>query len=117
MRPSQRTKYGADPEDHPASGQTNGHERSDSRYTDYGADPREGWSDRESDGPLPLLAELAPPAPFPIDALPALLCDTTLAIAEKAQVGIELAAQSVLATAALAVRGQYPRPTNNCHLA
>ncbi len=39
-----RAKYGADQEDQPRSGQTDGHERTDSRYTDHGADPREEWS-------------------------------------------------------------------------
>src|SRR4051812_5696418 len=56
-------------------------------------------SDRE--GPIPLIAELGAPAPYPVDALGPVLAPAAKAIAAKVQAPIEIAAQSVLAAAAL----------------
>src|SRR4029079_1324550 len=103
---AKQAKYGVDPEDQPGASSTdeaNG-PRSDSRYTDYGADPREEWPHAEKGSPLPLLPELPKPQPFPIEALPVVMRDAVVAIAAKVQVGDDLAAQSVLATAALALQ-------------
>ena len=51
--------------------------------------------------PIPLIAELGAPAPFPVDALGPILAPAAKAIASKVQAPIEIAAQSVLAAAAL----------------
>lgn len=57
-----------------------------------------------TEGPLPLFPPLPPAAPFPVNALGPFLAEAALAIAVKVQVPIEIAAQSVLAAAALAVQ-------------
>lgn len=54
--------------------------------------------------PLPLFPPLPPAEPYPVDALGPLLSRTTSAIARKVQVPPAMAAQSVLATAALAAQ-------------
>lgn len=55
-------------------------------------------------GPIPLVAELAPSEPYPVKALGPVLSLGALAIARKIQAPIEMAAQSVLAVAALAAQ-------------
>ena len=72
-----RATYGADPDDQANSARTNGQEGPH-------ADDR---SNHGSDGPLPLLPELPPPEPFPVNSLPPVMRDATLAIAVKVQVG------------------------------
>ena len=57
----------------------------------------------ESDGPLPLFPELPPAEPFPVHALGPLAPAVT-AISHKVQVPVAIAAQSVLAAAALAAQ-------------
>ncbi|MBR1249179.1 DUF3987 domain-containing protein [Bradyrhizobium sp. AUGA SZCCT0169] len=65
------------------------------------ANPTEGQSKRSQDGPIPLIAELGEPAPFPIDALGQDLASAAEAIASKVQTSRPIAAQSVLAAASL----------------
>ena len=55
----------------------------------------------EPEGPIPLIAELGESAPFPVDALGPILAPAAEAIASKVQAPVEIAAQSVLAAAAL----------------
>ncbi len=56
------------------------------------------------DGPIPLIPELAPSTAFPVNALGSVLAPAARAIAGKVQAPIEIAAQSVLAAASLAVQ-------------
>lgn len=56
------------------------------------------------EGPLPLFPPLPPAEPFPVDALGPTLARATSAIANKVQVPVAMAAQSVLAAAALAAQ-------------
>ena len=56
------------------------------------------------DGPLPLFPPLPPSEPFPVEALGPVLSRATTAIAHKVQVPTAMAAQSVLAAAALAAQ-------------
>jgi len=55
--------------------------------------------------PLPLKREFIPASDFPLDSLPKLLRDATVAINDKIQAPIGLCAQSVLAATNLAVQG------------
>ena len=55
-------------------------------------------------GPIPLVAELAPAEAYPVNALGPVLSRGAVAIARKIQAPIEMAAQSVLAVAALAAQ-------------
>jgi hypothetical protein len=65
------------------------------------ANPTVGQVKREPDAPIPLIAELADPAPFPVDALGPDLARAADAIASKVQAPLAIAAQSVLAAASL----------------
>ena len=56
------------------------------------------------DGPIPLYPALPPAEPFPVEALGPLLSRTAAAISSKVQVPAAIAAQSVLAVAALAAQ-------------
>jgi hypothetical protein len=56
------------------------------------------------DGPIPLIAELAPPAAYPVGALGPVLGEAAVSIARKVQCPIEISAQSVLAVASLAAQ-------------
>jgi hypothetical protein len=56
------------------------------------------------DGPIPLIPELAPAAPYPVGALGTVLGEAAVSIARKVQCPIEIAAQSVLAVASLAAQ-------------
>ena len=66
-------------------------------------------AEREKDGapepPRPLMRELPPADPFPVDALGAVLAPVARAIHDRIQAPIAICAQSVLATATLAVQG------------
>jgi hypothetical protein len=57
-----------------------------------------------TDGPLPLFPPLTTPEPFPIEALGPTLSSAATAISRKVQVPAAIAAQSVLAAAALAAQ-------------
>ena len=57
-----------------------------------------------SEGPLPLFPDLSPAEAYPIDALGPVLSHAAAAIAKKVQVPDAMAAQAVLATAALAAQ-------------
>jgi Protein of unknown function (DUF3987) len=59
------------------------------------------WEESAASGPIPLVPVLAPPTPYPVDALGPCLGPAAVAIAHKVQTPIEIAAQSVLAAAAL----------------
>ncbi len=63
-------------------------------------------ADLAAEGPRPLVRELPPGAPFPIEALPSPLVDAAKAIEEVAQAPAALCAQSVLAAAAIATQGR-----------
>ena len=58
----------------------------------------------EADSPIPLIPELAPPAPYPVGALGTVLGEAAVSIARKVQCPVEIAAQSVLAVASLAAQ-------------
>ena len=64
--------------------------------------------ERDSDGwpddPLPLMAELEPPQPFPLDALPAVLSDYGRVIHRCTQAPDAIVGNSLLAAASLAVQ-------------
>ncbi len=60
-----------------------------------------------SDRPLPLFPQLAAAAPYPVASLGPCLRQAAEAISAKVQAPIELAAQSVLGTAALAAQAHY----------
>ena len=66
-------------------------------------------AEREKDGapepPRPLMRELPPADPFPVDALGAVLAPVARAIHDRIEAPIAICAQSVLATATLAVQG------------
>jgi hypothetical protein len=62
--------------------------------------PVDGWPD----DPLPLVAELAPAAPFPMDALPPVLADYGQVILHCTQAPDALIGNSLLAAASLAVQ-------------
>ena len=69
------------------------------------ADADTASSDHHNDeSPLPLFPPLPPSEPFPIEALGPVLADAAAAIARKVQVPEAMAAQSVLAVAALAAQ-------------
>jgi hypothetical protein len=75
------------------------------------AGARQKWGAETFDGsgapaaePLPLLRELPPAAPFPVDALGTLLGNAARGIVDMIQVPDAMAAQSVLGAAALAVQ-------------
>ena len=57
-----------------------------------------------ADGPIPLFPTLPPAQPFPVNALGPVLSRAAVAIARKVQVPEAIAAQSVVAAAALAVQ-------------
>lgn len=59
---------------------------------------------KEADGPLPLTPLLAASTPYPVDALGPVLGPAAAAIANKIQLPASIAAQSVLAAAALAAQ-------------
>jgi Protein of unknown function (DUF3987) len=54
--------------------------------------------------PQPLTRELPPADPFPVDALGGILCPAAVAIQDRIRAPLAIAAQSVLATATLAVQ-------------
>ncbi len=62
---------------------------------------------QSTDRPLPLFPPLAPAAPYPVVSLGPCLRQAAEAISAKVQAPIELAAQSVLGTAALAAQAHY----------
>jgi Protein of unknown function (DUF3987) len=62
--------------------------------------PTDGWPD----DPLPLVVELAPASPFPMDALPAVLADYGRVIQRCTQAPDALVGNSLLAAASLAVQ-------------
>jgi hypothetical protein len=66
------------------------------------AESAESYAPNGREDPLPLFPPLPSPAPYPIDALGPVLSLAAAAIARKAQVPAAMAAQSVLAAAALA---------------
>lgn len=55
--------------------------------------------------PQPLVREVPPGEPFPVEALPGLLGETVHAVCERTQAPLPLCGQSVLATTALIVQG------------
>jgi hypothetical protein len=55
--------------------------------------------------PRPLTREIAPPEPFPVEALGDILCPAALAIHDRVRAPLAMCAQSVLAAAALASQG------------
>jgi Protein of unknown function (DUF3987) len=55
--------------------------------------------------PRPLTREIAPATPFPVEALGKVLGNAAKAIQDRTQAPMAIGAQSVLATAALAVQG------------
>ena len=55
--------------------------------------------------PRPLMRELPPAEPFPVDALGGVLKDAAEAIHDRTQAPMAICAQSVLATACLAAQG------------
>lgn len=57
--------------------------------------------------PLPLLRDLPPAAPYPVDVLPNVLKNAVKAITESIQAPIAITAQSLLAVASLAVQTHY----------
>jgi hypothetical protein len=73
--------------------------RQDRNYT-FGSS-KEGLERTTAFEPIPLIAELAAPAAFPVEALGPCLGPAAEAIAKKVQTPVALAAQSVLAAAAL----------------
>jgi hypothetical protein len=58
-----------------------------------------------NDEPLPLFPPLSPAEPYPVEALGPVLSSAAAAIAQKVQVPPAMAAQSVLAAAALVAQG------------
>ncbi len=66
--------------------------------------------------PRPLMRELPPANPFPIDALGNILSDAAKAIHDKVQAPLAIGGQSVLAAATLAVQGHanIELPTGQC---
>ena len=64
----------------------------------------QGASQASTEGPLPLFPQLPPAEPYPVAALGPILADAAAAIARKIQVPPAMAAQSVLAAAALAAQ-------------
>lgn len=65
---------------------------------------REPTTDGWPDDPLPLMAELEPPQPFPMDALPAVLSDYGGVIQRCTQAPDAIVGNSLLAAASLAVQ-------------
>ena len=63
---------------------------------------QKNWPD--NDEPVPLFPPIPPSAPYPVDALGSLLAKAANAISNKIQVPVAMAAQSVLAAAALAAQ-------------
>ena len=61
--------------------------------------------DVKPEPPRPLMRELPPADPFPVDALGDVLGDAARAIHDRVQAPMAIGAQSVLAAAALAVQG------------
>jgi hypothetical protein len=68
------------------------------------AEPIGGKSENPCDGPIPLFPPLPPAEPFPIESLGPVLSRAAAAISRKVQVPEAIAAQSVLAAAALAAQ-------------
>jgi hypothetical protein len=64
-----------------------------------------GASDAKPEPPRPLMRELPPADPFPIEALGDVLADAARAIHDRIQAPIAICGQSVLAAATLAVQG------------
>lgn len=64
-------------------------------------------SDRAAPQPLPLMAERTEQAPYPVEALGAVLGGAVKATVEKAYVPTSIAAQSVLSACSLAVQAHY----------
>jgi len=62
----------------------------------------EGADDMKSEPPRPLMRELPPPDPFPLDALGSVLAPAADAINDRVQAPIAICGQSVLAAATLA---------------
>ena len=65
-----------------------------------GTPPTDGWPDE----PLPLVVELPPAMPFPMDALPAVMADYGHVIQRCTQAPDALVGNSLLAAASLAVQ-------------
>jgi hypothetical protein len=63
--------------------------------------------EHEQEPPRPLMRELAPAKPFPIDCLGHILGSAVTAIHDKIQAPIAIVGQSVLGAAALAVQGHW----------
>src|SRR5262249_51374223 len=58
----------------------------------------------EPEPPRPLMRELPPPDPFPIDALGGLLANTAIGIQDRTRAPIAICGQSVMAATTLAVQ-------------
>jgi hypothetical protein len=64
------------------------------------------WRAVESEAPRPLMRELPPPDPFPVDALGPVLAPVARAIHDRVQASLAICAQSVLAAATLVVQSR-----------
>jgi hypothetical protein len=76
----------------------------DDKVVELRADP-DATPKPKPEGPRPLMRELPPAKPFPVDALGDLLGDAAKAIHDRVQAPLAIGAQSVLASATLAVQG------------
>ena len=65
----------------------------------------EDADEMKSEPPRPLVRELPPADPFPVDALGSLLAPAARAIHDRVQAPLAICGQSVLAAATLAVQG------------
>lgn len=76
----------------------------------------ENASSFKPERPRPLMRELPPAHPFPVEALGAILGDAAKAIHDKVQAPLAISGQSVLAVATLAVQGHanVELPTGQC---
>lgn len=75
-------------------------ERKPLERAERGASALDALADAQAaNAPVPLLPDAAPPAPFPLDALPILMRQATSAIAEHVKAPLALAGFSVLAAA------------------
>jgi hypothetical protein len=64
------------------------------------------WRAVETEAPRPLMRELPPPDPFPVDALGSVLAPVARAIHDRVQAPLAICAQSVLAAATLVVQSR-----------
>src|ERR1700704_1180146 len=84
----------------------------------------DGGEEISPDGPRPLMRELPPADPFPVDALGDVLAPAARAIQDRVQAPLAICGQSVLAAATLAVQGHtdielptgQKRPLTNYYL-